>query len=133
MDLGDREYEIQQANLGIERDRLGVERDRLTADIDAEQRRHQLNMYAATTERAQVLEQIRHNAAVEVLTRSQAQLDARNSALNRRAQERIQGTFAERSRQNLVESALKNPWLKELTGMAPDYADSGGPAGGPGV
>lgn len=46
-------------------------------------------------------------------------------------QTNIQGTFAQRAQEERFQSALRNPWLQQLTGMAPTYGAPGGPGAAP--
>lgn len=120
-------------DLGFQKDKLNVEVQRLNSDAQAEYRRYQLNIQQAQTQRAAAVEEMRHNRAMEVLGRYQAQLDERNQALNRQQQRVLQGTYAQHRQADLQDSALKNPWVQSLTGMAPEYGKSGGPGWTPGA
>lgn len=59
----------------------------------------------------------------------QKQLDAdsRQRELDRQMNLLIQGSFAQKQKFELEQSALKNPWLQQLTGMAPGWKQPGGP------
>lgn len=47
--------------------------------------------------------------------------------LQARTQIQTQGTFGQRTTADLMKTALTNPWLQQLSGMAPGYGAPGGP------
>lgn len=54
-------------------------------------------------------------------------LTAQQDELNRQMQLLTQGSEAQRENFAIQQSALKNPWLQQLTGMAPGWKQPGGP------
>ena len=102
---------------------LDLQQQQIEAQIEGEQLRHEAAM-AAVKNQAQANKEIaRHNKVMEDLQREKLQ--------NERDQMQIElaekGTFGQRSQFELLQSALQNPWLQKLTGMAPGYYDPGGP------
>lgn len=73
-------------------------------------------------EAAQLMLQDKWNTEKNQLTLATQQIDIA-------AQRELQGTFEQRAALELMKSALTNPWLQELSGMAPGFGEPGGPDG----
>lgn len=135
-------FRLQQAQLDQRADQfkasLAQQRSGLQAQIQAANQQHKVNMMNARTAQEAQKETARHNAVTE---RLQAELMRVNEAISYaqmassediarwqlESQERVQGTFAQRTQADLYKSALANPWLQQLSGMAPSYNTPGGP------
>lgn len=121
-----------QGQLENQRKQIDNQRQGIDNAAKAEAQRHQEAMAAAKTAAAQQKEQARHDKAMEQiqrsaqeLTKQEMQLKAYSDAQNRNAQYRIQGTFGQQQQAKLLQSALTNPWLQNLSGMAPGYGKPG--------
>lgn len=108
----------QQAYL----DSLG---NRLDFDKKAEDNRHNEAMRTATTAEGQQKEVKRHNKAVEDFQNRQLEVNKINDELNRENALRMQGSFAQQQQAGFLKTALTNPWLQSLTGMAPQFGTPG--------
>lgn len=129
-DTGPTIYETEQLRQSQERNDL--QRQQIENQAAAEDQRHQEAMAAARTDAARVREQVRHDKAMEEIQRAsqelqkqEMQLKAYSDAMARNAQYRIQGTFGQQQQAKLLQSALTNPWLQNLSGMAPGYGRPG--------
>lgn len=122
----------QTETLQHQQEQIDNQRQQIDNQAQAEQARHQEAMASAKTAAAQQKEQARHDKAMEqlqqqaqVLQKQEDQYKAYNDAQNRNAQYNIQGTFGQQQQSKLLQSALTNPWLQSLTGMAPGYGTPG--------
>lgn len=97
----------------------------------AENNRHEAAMQQAQTYAQQVAEQRRHNKALEELDRLKTAVQYETAELDRRMQLVTQGAFGSRAQLDLMKGALGNPWMQNLTGMAPGFGTPGwGPESG---
>ncbi len=66
----------------------------------------------------------------EAYRQKQLQIQQQEQELDRQMQLLLQGSFAQRSQFELAQGALRNPWLQQLSGMTPGWAQAGGPGSG---
>lgn len=110
--------QIEGRKLDLERKRVFLERR--AQDIQREMKQKELYL----TKRAQDLQK-EFEAKQREQQQQKMQLDAYNSAMGRNADYNIQGTFGQQQQAKLFESALTNPWLQNLSGMAPGFGAPG--------
>ncbi len=129
-DLPPSPYEQEQLQQGQEQ--IDNQKKSIENAAKAEGDRHKEAMAQAKTAAAAQKEQARHDQVMEQLQqraqelqRSEDRYKAYNDAQTRNAQFRIQGTFGQQQQAKLLQSALTNPWLQNLTGMAPGYGTPG--------
>lgn len=99
--------------------------NRLNFDKDAENNRHNEAMRTAGTAEDAQKEAKRHNKALEDFNNRKLEIDKINDELNRENALRMQGSFAQQQQAKLLQSALTNPWIQNLTGMAPQFGQPG--------
>jgi hypothetical protein len=119
---GRRQFEARQA---FEQQQFGFERDRYANDFAESRRRHDLSFEEQRRQYQQDFEQARRQFDAQFAQRQHefaAQQGLTREQMAQAAQEAAYGRQME-----LYGSALRNPWLQELTGLAPAWAAPGGP------
>lgn len=114
-----------KARLDQLQQQIDLQSQQLDAEMQQAQQAHQVAMMNAKTYAQQVAETARHNKVMEQLERKKMQLEREQNALNRANQRLISGTFGQNAQLDVMKTALQNPWLQNLTGMAPGMGTPG--------
>jgi Peptidase family M23 len=125
--------QLGRADIALKEGQLEIARGQLQAQIDQNEKDYQLGLSKLQQDYAIHQDDDRFRREQMALDNQFRQADMQlkkdMQAIDIQAQKDIQGTFAQRAAEDRFQSALRNPWVQQLTGMAPVWGAPGGPGG----
>jgi murein DD-endopeptidase MepM/ murein hydrolase activator NlpD len=119
---GPTQAEMQQAQ--YQKDQLDLQRQQLAQSYQLQMKQLEQQWMVHQDDNALQRQQLQLENEWRAADRA---LEAQQRDLDRQMQLKIQGSFNDKAQLQLYDTAWRNPWVQQLTGMAPAWKTPGGP------